>query len=363
MAQQRIIILGAGLLGRLLAFELAKADYSVDIYERGTNIGEGSAAYAAAAMLAPLAESVATEPSIVKMGYYSIPRWKSIIDQLHSDIFFQQNGSLLVWHSQDASSAKHFENQLQHIYQQQPDIPHYRYLEHDQLQEIEPGLSSNLRNGIFLPGEAQLDNRALLISLLAQSEFAGASYHWKSPCDAMDFDESDYDWLIDCRGLGARKELSQLRGVRGEVIRVYAPEVELQRPTRLIHPKYPLYIAPKKDHLYVIGATEIESEDNSPISVRSALEMLSAAYSIHSGFAEARILETNAQCRPTFSNNLPMLEEHPGRVISVNGLYRHGYLISPAVIDSLMEIIQHGTFLKAQSFDLTHKFVSHENIC
>jgi hypothetical protein len=57
-----------------------------------------------------------------------------------------------------------------------------------------------------------------------------------------------------------------------------------------VHPRYPLYIAPKPGHgVFVIGATEIESEDMSPASVRSTLELLSAAYAVHSGFAEARI--------------------------------------------------------------------------
>ena len=68
------------------------------------------------------------------------------------------------------------------------------------------------------------------------------------------------------------------------MIRLHAPEVSLRRPVRLMHPRYPLYIAPKPDHVFVIGATEIESEDTSPASVRSTLELLSAAYSLHSGF-------------------------------------------------------------------------------
>jgi glycine oxidase len=120
--------------------------------------------------------------------------------------------------------------------------------------------------------------------------------------------------------------------VRGEVIRVYAPEVHLQRPIRLLHPRFPIYIAPKNNHLYVIGATEIESEDTSPVSVRSSLELLTAAYSLHSGFAEARIIEMNAQCRPTLPDNSPLIEVLNNRVMSINGLYRHGFMISPAVL-------------------------------
>jgi glycine oxidase len=147
---------------------------------------------------------------------------------------------------------------------------------------------------------------------------------------------------LDCRGLGAKADWQQLRGVRGEVLRLHAPEVELLRPVRLVHPRYPLYIAPKDDHVFVIGATEIESEDLSPASVRSALELLSAAYSVHSGFAEARLLEISTQLRPTLADNLPAVRWLGERCLQINGLYRHGFLIAPAMLDVVLELMQVG---------------------
>jgi glycine oxidase len=135
--------------------------------------------------------------------------------------------------------------------------------------------------------------------------------------------------------------------VRGEVIRLYAPEVKLLRPTRLIHPRYPIYIAPKEDDVYVVGATEIESEDLSSMSVRSALELLSAVYTVHSGFAEARILEMATQCRPTLKDNLPEIavDRKPNQagLMMINGLYRHGFMISPAILDCALEILDSGS--------------------
>ena len=143
-------------------------------------------------------------------------------------------------------------------------------------------------------------------------------------------------WLFDCRGLGARGDWHALRGVRGEVIRIHAPEVTLTRPTRLLHPRYPIYIAPKPGGVFVIGATEIESDDLSPVSVRSTLELLSAAYTVHPGFAEARVLEISAQCRPVLRDNLPALRWLGPRRLQINGLYRHGFLIAPAMLDAAM---------------------------
>jgi glycine oxidase len=153
--------------------------------------------------------------------------------------------------------------------------------------------------------------------------------------------------------VGAQPQWSAVRGVRGEIIKLHAPEVTLSRPTRLIHPRYPIYIAPKAKGYFVIGATEIESDDRSEISVRSTLELLSAAYTVDSGFAEARIVELVTQCRPALPDHRPSVRLVGPRVMQINGLYRHGYLIAPAVLDVVMELIDTGTSPLAATFALT----------
>ena len=134
---------------------------------------------------------------------------------------------------------------------------------------------------------------------------------------------------------------------------MHAPEVTLQRPTRLVHPRYPIYIAPKEDHVFIIGATEIESEDLSPPSVRSALELLSAAYAVHPGFAEARIIEVASQCRPTLPDNLPAIRQTAPRQLEINGMYRHGYMVAPAMLDVALEVLGTGGSDLAGRFDLS----------
>jgi glycine oxidase len=354
---KKIAILGAGLLGRYLAVSLSREACQVSVFEKGSENGVGSAAYVAASMLAPLAEAVGTEPSIVRMGYYSLPRWSAIIDSMTSPVFFQQKGSLLVWHHQDQSSSKYFKDQLQAICAEMSELPRPQFCDQEDLMTLEPQLSEQFQQGIFLPDEGQLDNRECIHALLLEAMDAGVQFHWNTSVDLASFPVQSYDLVIDCRGLGSKKEFPELRGVRGEVLRVYAPEVDLTRPIRLIHPKYPLYIAPKRDHLYVIGATEIESEDDSPMSVRSNLELLSAAYTVHSGFAEARILESNAQCRPTLKNNLPSIHQVGKNILQVNGLYRHGFLITPAIVDATVAIAMHQDTSLAHTFDLIQQEV------
>ena len=92
---------------------------------------------------------------------------------------------------------------------------------------------------------------------------------------------------IDCRGLAAARQLPDLRGVRGEMLLVQSRELRLQRPVRLLHPRMPVYVVPRGEGIYMIGATMIESDDAGAVTVRSALELLSAAYALHPAFGEA----------------------------------------------------------------------------
>jgi len=362
IAQSRFGIVGAGLMGRLLAVELAQAGAQVDLYEQGGPDAALSAARVAAAMLAPLAESAITEDIVVNMGVHSLSRWPEIIAKLASPVFFQQNGSLILWHRQDANDAERFIKHLQKNQRNNPALTKPEMLDSARLQEIEPSVADRFSQGLYLPNEGQLDNRQLLHALATELSTLPVNLHWHQSPEPQALEQSgQYDWVIDCRGLGAKADWPEsmgntLRGVRGEVIRLYAPEVNLLRPTRLIHPRYPIYIAPKENHVYVVGATEIESDDYSEMSVRSAMELLSAVYTVHSGFAEARILEMATQCRPTLKNNLPEVRIESGtglsKRLSINGLYRHGFMIAPAILDSVIELLESGSSHTAKRLGL-----------
>ena len=132
----------------------------------------------------------------------------------------------------------------------------------------------------------------------------------------------------------------ELRGVKGEMILIETDEVELARPVRLIHPRWPLYVIPREDNLFMLGATSIEAEDTG-VSVRSALELLGAAYAVHPAFAEARIVEFGSGLRPAFPDNLPRIAIDERR-IAVNGLYRHGFLIAPALAELTLAYVERG---------------------
>ena len=354
-ASSRIAVLGGGLMGRLLSVALAQRGHQIDLFDAHGPEGDGAAARVAAAMLAPLAESAITEPGVVRMGQHGLKRWPELISQLHQHVFLQQNGTLILWHRQDQADAARFFGLLEKNRRINPSLPAMQEMHGAALHDCEPALQQRFAQAVYLPGEGQLDNRQLLAALADKLQSLGVALHWNSPRELGDFrpgEPDQPDFVFDCRGLGARTQWKDLRGIRGEVVRIHAPEVTLQRPTRLIHPRYPIYIAPKEDNLFVIGATEIESDDMSPASVRSTLELLSAAYTVHSGFAEGRIVEIATQCRPTLPDNLPAVRLLSPRIMEVNGLYRHGFMISPAMLDVVLELVDHDDSPLAREFDV-----------
>lgn len=330
MKKARIAILGFGLTGRLAALGLQQK-YDVTVFEKGSLEAQKSAGFVAAAMLAPLAESVLCDEDIAKQGLAAIARWQTIIESLTLPVFFQQQGSLILAHQQDRGDLMSFRQRLK---------PLSGFLPVDvttaKINELEPELGQRFHQGIYLPCEGQLDNRQFYQASLHQLQQSDVTLieHYQ---DQINHDE--FDLVLDCRGMGAKTSLNNLRGVRGEVVRLYAPEVTLNRPVRLMHPRYPIYVVPKPNHEFVIGATEIESQSNKPMTLRSAMELLSAAYTLHTGFAEAEILEINAGLRPSLNDNRPMVEQS-GKVIQINGLYRHGYLLAPIVVDQAIALVE-----------------------
>lgn len=345
-------IVGGGLCGRLVSWMLAGAGTRVALYERGDEAGTQSAAWVAAAMLAPLAEAASAELLITELGVASLEKWPGLIADLPEPVFFQRNGTLVVWHAGDRAEAPLFERRLRANAPSALFSDGFVKVSGAQIAETEPSLGTRFSQGWLLPNEGQLDNRQVLTALAAGLKDRGVETHWNTPVNSTANLKGRF--VIDCRGLGAKSAWPALRGIRGEVARVHAPGIGLTRPVRLLHPRYPLYIAPKEHDHYVIGATEVEGEDMSPMTVRSALELLSAAFAVHPGFGEARIIELNSQCRPTLPDHRPAVVWDGKRTVSVNGLYRHGYMIAPEVADTARHLalaLLGGAVSSRNSFD------------
>ena len=85
----------------------------------------------------------------------------------------------------------------------------------------------------------------------------------------------------------------------------------------------------------------IESDEDTRISARSMLELLSAAYALHPAFGEAEVLEIGTGVRAAFPDNLPRISR-VGAALHLNGLYRHGFLLAPALARRAAELLLEG---------------------
>jgi glycine oxidase len=271
-------------------------------------------------MLAPWCERERAEPLIQQLGEAGLQWW---LQQFPGT---RRHGSLVIAAPRDGVELTRFAART----------TDFAELDATAIAALEPDLAGRFERALYFPNEAHLDPRAALAFLATQLQ-SQPNVTLRFGCEA-DAATLTSDFVIDCRGLTARNVLPTLRGVKGEMLVLHAPELYLQRPLRLLHPRFPLYLVPHGHGVFMVGATMLESDDDERITARSIVELLNAAYSVHPAFAEAHIVELGTQVRPAFADNLPRLLQR-GNTYYVNGLYRHGLLLAPALAQRLAAVL------------------------
>ena len=386
MATLKIGIAGAGVLGRLLAWRLSRAGHAITVFDPApgplppatgaltTPAPAHAAGFTAAGMLSPLAELDNASPEVAVLGWRSLALWREVDDTLKTEgvrqPLFAQHGSLLLAHGSDRGAAQRVLARLEHARTLAGEMPAPEPLDRAALAALEPSVALGL-HAWLLHGEAQLMPRELLAALAAHAP--GVWWCWGERVTGVapgrltlaDDETQPFDLAIDVRGVNsahpraacsvspsrgrqqrpgkagsalALAEGMAVRGVRGELIWLHAPGVTLQRPVRLLHPRHRVYIVPRPGDLFVVGASGIESEDRSPVSLRSAVELMSAAHSVIPELAEARIVHMESNLRPALPDNQPHTHTAPG-LLRINGLFRHGWLLAPALVQDALEAL------------------------
>ena len=307
----RVTVIGAGVAGLACAVELADRGAEVEVLERAAALPEAGCSWFAGGMLAPWCELESSVPLIAKLGEEGCAWWRRRFAAT------TLNGTLVIAHARDAGELAQFARRT----------AHFETLDGEGIASLEPELAGRFASALYFPGEGHLDPRAALGALVDEARRLGVALRFGVDGYATSLGARE---VIDCSGLSARRALPDLRGVRGEMLLLRAPDVSLSRPVRLLHPRLPVYIVPRGGGLYMVGATMIESDAATRISARSLLELLAACYAVHPAFGEAEVLEIGAGVRAAFPDNLPRLR-HAAGVLHVNGLFRHGFLLAPAL--------------------------------
>lgn len=315
-----VTIIGAGVAGLWAAYALSKRGIKPRLIDRMGAPAAHGCSWWAGGMLAPFCEGATSEPAVIAHGQRAATKWAEVTQVQHK-------GSLVVTLARDRAELDRFARRTE---------GHGR-VTGEALTALEPDLAQQGREALYFETEAHLSPRRALADLQATLAERGIPIEQAA---------AQYDaiagQIIDCRGMAAAAHLTGLRGVRGEMVMLRTSEVTLNRPVRLLHPRHPLYIVPRGDGVFMLGATQIESEQRGPVTARALLELLSAAYALHPAFAEAQVIETGADLRPAFADHVPRVVQR-GRVLHLNGLFRHGYLMAPALAEQAADFLETGT--------------------
>lgn len=311
-------VIGAGVAGLTIATELAERGAAVRIIDSGGAPGPHACSWWAGGMLAPFCEGETAPDIVVRHGMSAADWWEA------HGATVTRKGSLAIALGRDRQELERFARRTREN----------RLLNADELEDLEPDLAGRFERALFFPTEAHLAPRQALSALTERLRDRGVDIGKDAAPQAGQ--------LIDARGLGARSDLADLRGVKGEMLVLHCPDITLSRPVRLLHPRIPIYLVPRGGGVYMLGATQIESSERRRATARSILELLSAAYALHPAFGEAEILEIGVDARPAFPDNVPRLRR-VGQTLHANGLFRHGFLMAPALARMAADHLLEGT--------------------
>ncbi|GAA4120991.1 glycine oxidase ThiO [Aminobacter aganoensis] len=305
----KVLIRGAGVAGLTLAHELATRGAEVTVVEKRRQIA-GNASWHAGGMLAPWCERESAEEAVLSLGRDAADWWNAALPG-----HVMRNGTLVVAPARDAAELDRFGRRTSA----------FRQIDAEAVTALEPDLEGRFGRALFFAQEAHLDPRKVLLGLKEKLVQMGVRFEFGF--GAVQAPGSP-GIEVDCTGMADTRP--GLRGVRGEMLILRTTEVSLARPVRLLHPRIPVYVIPRSGNLFMVGATMIENDATRPITTRSVMELLNAAYALHPAFGEAKLVETGVGVRPAFADNLPRVERD-GNTIRINGLYRHGFLLAPAI--------------------------------
>ncbi|MDE0184058.1 MAG: glycine oxidase ThiO [Candidatus Poribacteria bacterium] len=359
---RRVIVIGGGVIGLSIGWRLAKAGCAVSIYER--DCAGRSASWAAAGMLAPLAEVHLEEKALLRLGSLSLemyPEWTAALEaDSGMSIGYRTEGTLIV--GVDPDDAR----ELEHLYESQQflNLP-CDWLTGAEAREIEPLLSPKITAAISSPNDHQVDNRLMVHALIAAYRNAGGDLHEIAPVEKIEIrGEKAYGvwvdgvledcdvivlaagcWSSEIEGL-PRNAKPPLRPVKGQILSLQMKSgLNLQkvlRTTRATHPA-DVYLVPKHDGRLVVGATSEEMGFDTRLTAGGIFELLRGAWEAVPGVYDLPIVETWTGLRPGSRDNAPILGATAiENLVMATGHYRHGILLAPVTAREIASLVLTG---------------------
>ncbi len=334
-----VAIIGGGIIGGSIAFELARQKLRVVLLDRQQPGQEAS--WAAGGMLAPAAEAHHLPP-LVPLGIASLKLYSDFIAAIESvsdcRVGYRKDGALLVFFSPTAERER---NEMVTLHRKLGLAAESISTEEAQL--FEPALNPAAATVEQLPGEASVDNRALTAAVLAAAERHGAEMRPGAGVRAVQVEGSRATGVIADGGKISAGQVIVAAGcysggispleryaptipVRGQMVALRAENVRLSRTLR--SPRG--YLVPRNDGRIIAGSTLENAGFDKHVTPAGLQQILNAALELVPALASAAILETWSGLRPDTPDHLPVLGPTDLQGLSIaTGHYRDGILLAP----------------------------------
>jgi len=354
-------VVGGGVIGLACAWELARNGHEVTIVAPAP--GRDGASRVAAGMLAPVTEAQFGESALTALLLEGSRLWPAFAAALEGAagcaIGYDTTGTVTV--ALDASDRASLDDLL--AYHHSLGLRAQRKSA-SACRALVPALSPAVRGGIEVPGDHQVDNRALLDALVQACRAAGVAFV-EGTVSAVDPGPGPELVLADGRRLGpglvvlaagagvpaiAGLEgagLPTVRPVKGHILRLgpqggpragSAPL--LTRTVRGLVRGHSVYLVPRRDGSVVVGATVEERGGDTSVQAGAVHELLCDARAIVPGIDELELLEAAAGLRPATPDNSPRIGwTGTDGVVAAVGHYRNGILLAPLTAAAVVDLV------------------------
>ena len=352
-------VVGGGVIGLACAWELSRNGHEVTLV--APQPGRDGAAWVAAGMLAPVTEAQFGESeltALLRRGAVLWPGFAADLEQASGHtIGYDTTGTLTV--ALDASDRAALDDLL--AYQHTLGLESHRRSS-SECRRLVPALSPAIRGGVEVPGDHQVDNRALLAALLQACEAGGVAFEAASVAAVGGGPElvleggrrlrSEHVVLAAGVGLPGIAGLEgtgvpEVRPVKGHILRLRhaSPDTQrlLPRTVRGLVRGQSVYLVPRRDGSVVVGATVEERGSDLTVQAGAVHQLLCDARDIVPGLDELELHEAAAGLRPATPDNTPRVAPLSiDGVVVATGHFRSGIHLAPLTARAVAALVAGG---------------------
>ncbi len=358
-----VAIVGAGVIGLSIAFELASRGAAVHVYDTG--VPARAASWAAAGMLAPRTERLSDE-AMRDLCEASLELYPAFVQSLRDagapDPHLRLDG--IIHAAYDDGALERLQSRACELLAGGCSAA---VLSRDQTLLAEPALGKNVCGALLVHGEGQIDNRRLGRALVRACETRGVRVHTALSSVAIEFDgrralgvRSDAGYVsaiavVNAAGAWAGSVAGvpldcvlPVRPVKGQMLAIEIPIGFMRRTTWAPG----AYLVPRADGRLLVGAT-VEERGDVRVTAGGMQELLHAAVSAAPALREFTVSEMWAGLRPATPDERPCLGGTPRKGYYVaTGHYRNGILLAPITARLLADAVESGNADASPAFSL-----------